>query len=110
MLIATKLNMPFNRSTCSNPNVIPELEERQRLLRRTDAMKESFYHMARASKDILEQEAGIMDARNASFVGQSRQNAASVNEDRDIEDEESGFDCDRAEPTKYQTQDFVTCW
>lgn len=62
MLIVTKFNMSFNGSTSSSPNLILELDAYGRLMRRTDAPNESSNHTARASRDILAQEANTMDA------------------------------------------------
>lgn len=54
--------MPFNRSTYSIPNVIPEAHAPERLMRRTNAPNESSNHMARASRDISVQENETTDA------------------------------------------------
>lgn len=54
--------MSFPCSTRSSPNIIPQLDDPDRLMRRTDVHNESLYHAAYASKYILLQEAEIMDA------------------------------------------------
>lgn len=45
----------FKRLTCSNPNIINEVDEPKRLMRRTDASNQSSYHTARAEKEIIAQ-------------------------------------------------------
>lgn len=46
-------NMCFNRSAHSNTNDIPEVDEPKRMLRWTDALNDSSFHTARASREIL---------------------------------------------------------
>lgn len=54
--------MSLNRSTRSNPNVIPGVDEPKRLLGRNDAPNESSCHAERGSRDLLTQETEIMEA------------------------------------------------
>lgn len=46
-------DVSFNRSTCSDPSVMPEMDEPERLMRCTDARNESSSHTAQAPRDIL---------------------------------------------------------
>lgn len=62
MLVAKKYTITFNRCTRLNPNFIVEVDEPKRLIRRFHAPNESSYHMARASRDTIRQEAKIIEA------------------------------------------------
>lgn len=55
-------NVAFHSSTLSNTNLILKLDEAERLLSRTDAPNESYYHTACASRDILAQQAKRTEA------------------------------------------------
>lgn len=62
MLIGRKFERAFNCSTRCSPNIIPELDEPERVMRHTNVPSESSYHTERALKEILTQEAKIMGA------------------------------------------------
>lgn len=61
MFIGTKFEMSFTRSTASNPNIIPKVDEPECLMRRIGVPNGLSYHTIRASKKVLAQEAAIMD-------------------------------------------------
>lgn len=91
-LILTKFNMCFNRSTHSNPNNIPKVDELRRLIRRTDASGESLYHSAHASKDILPKHVEIMDVWMLAWKDRDCKDGPSVDEGIPMKDEELEFD------------------
>lgn len=100
--------MYFNGSTCSDHHFILVVDEPENLLRRLDALNDSFQYMARALRDILVQEFEILKAQQKSLKDRKSQQAANVDEDINIEDKESELDQGRAEPTEYQTKDLFT--
>lgn len=63
IFIATNFETSFDYSTWYNPNTISELDETERQMRRSDAPNKSPYLTKRTSREILVQEADIIDAR-----------------------------------------------
>lgn len=80
--------MSFNRSIRSNPNINPEVDEPESLMRRADVPMESLYQMASASREILTQEAKIMDPWTKALEDHDGKDANNVDEDIEIKDEE----------------------
>lgn len=54
--------MSFNRANPSNPNIMSEVYELERLMIRSDVPDELSYNMIRASNEVLSPEHKIMDA------------------------------------------------
>lgn len=109
VLIATKFNMSFNRSTFSNPNNVPKVDAFEPLLRCTDALNESSSHMARAPRDIFTKEEETLNAWKQALGDHNCKDVTNVQEDIVVEDEESEVDSERIYMTEYRTQEFVTC-
>lgn len=84
--------MPFNCSTRSNANTIPELDEPECLMRQSEPPNALPYYKARASREIITQEADIMDAWMQSLEGVDGEDAENVDEDMQTEDEELKLD------------------
>lgn len=63
-----------------NPNSIPDVDDLERLLRRTDAPYELSYHTERASRNILEQKGKIMEAKTQALENTDFKDAHNVDE------------------------------
>lgn len=95
--------MSCNRSTRSNPSAIPEGDEPEHLMKRTDAPNELSHRTARASRKIIEQQADIIDAWAQALKDGDHHDVGNVDDNIMIADEELEIDCKRADTTKYQT-------
>lgn len=100
--------MFLDSSNCANHSFIPEVHEPEHLMRGTNALDESSNHMGRPSRDILAQEAEIMDTWTQVLEDHDHQDVANENWDTEIEEEESEIDRELAETMEYPTQGFVT--
>lgn len=59
-VVVTNFNRSFNLSTPSNPNVIPNVDQPERLGTHTDAPNDSSYHTARSWREMIVQESDNM--------------------------------------------------
>lgn len=110
MLLAIKFHMFFNHSFSFIPNVIHEVDEAERFIRRNDAWNESSYITARESREIPKQKAGNMEKWTYSLEERYGTDAHSVNEDTYAENGEWGLPQERAQTTEYLTRDFGSSW
>lgn len=62
MLKATKFEMSLEGSTRSKPIAISKVDDPEGQMRSTNALKQSWYHTARASSEMLAQKENIVDA------------------------------------------------
>lgn len=92
--------MSLNRSTCSSPSVIRQMDEPERLMRSTDVQNASSYYFASESNDILAKEGEMMDARTHTVKNCDDGDATNVSEDMKAEDWESELDRKQAETTE----------
>lgn len=85
--------MYFNLSNRFNPIVILKVSEHELLMRCNNALNESSNHTARASKDVLTQEARIAEAWTPDLGESCGKGADMEDEVVFIEKEESDHDC-----------------
>lgn len=78
--------MSFNCCSTFKPNIISDMDDFEGLRRRTDAPNELSCNMVRASKEILVQEAQIMDARTQALEFRHSEEADNVDVDIQVED------------------------
>lgn len=84
--------MYLHGSTGSNPNVVPKVDERKGLMRRTEASNESSYHTTSALKEIRAQKAEVIEAWTQALEYHDGKDADNVDGDIKIENEESRVD------------------
>lgn len=99
--------MNFYCSICSNPNIIPEVDEPVRLMRCTNVRVAPSYHVARASREIIVQEVEIMDEWTQALKDPDAEYADNVDGGVETEEKESELDRERSQTTNYRTQGFV---
>lgn len=105
-----QFNMSFNCSSRSDPKVIPKVDEPERLLKCTDALKIFSYHTPRVSRYSLTQEAENMDSKTQALDYRDSQHPDNVKEYIEVEDGKLELYHERAQTTQYTTQLFVTRW
>lgn len=84
-----------------NHNLIPEVDEPDRLLSHTDLQNESLYFIQRAGREILAQDAEIRKARTQALEDHNGNDSENLDEDSEIEDGESELDRKLAQLTEY---------
>lgn len=99
----------FNSSTGSNRNVILDVDEPNRPMRRLNERYEFFHHMTRASWEVLAPEDKNKDKWTPALEDRDSREAYIGDEDIDIEDEELELYCDQSQMTEHSTQVFVVC-
>lgn len=72
--------MSFSHSTRSNPTILPEMDEHERLMRSTDAPSQSSYQKRRASMDFLAQKAKIRNTWTQAPDNCDRENISNVDD------------------------------
>lgn len=96
--------MALSRSTCSSLNGIPEVDEPQRLMKRTNVPNELSYPTACASREILAQVAETRDPWTQAVDDHDGEKAHNGDKDIHIENEELELNRWQNQTTEYTTQ------
>lgn len=95
------------------PNLLPRVDESDRLIRRTDVANESFSHTGRVLRVLLLQVTNIMNKwtqalENCNGEEADKENEDNLDKDIRIDDEDFALDLRKSLNTKGRVQKFVT--